>query len=348
MTMRGTFRGRRPADLDATKLRLVREAIQDNIEESVPGGRKAEPSPRFILPMLMTTAFLIASLVYLSVPSTMDPHVGVAAASPSRATSAEPAALSAGARTRDGDALAVAPRRLSRAVLPLSVRTIVLDAGHGGTQAGAMSDSGVSEKEITLDIALRLRRLLEDAQFEVLMTRETDTTLSLERRVGFANVSRADLFVSIHVNWIPYRQIRPLETYFAGPTDDPAALRLASVENRDAGYSLAAYRRLLEKVYIDARRDESRALARSLNAALYRSLSEANPELENRGVKTAPFAVLVGTEMPAVLVEVSCLSNEADVRLLTMADYRDRIALALLRGIRTYATGLDGVGGKES
>jgi N-acetylmuramoyl-L-alanine amidase len=325
---------RRPADLDATKLRLVREAIQQNISRPILARRKLEPPPRFVLPVLMATTFLIASLVYLSIPSAMDPRVGVAAASPSRVRSVEP--------TRS------APRRLSRAVLPLSVRRIVLDPGHGGAQIGAVSDSGVSEKEITLDIALRLRRLLQDGLFEVLMTRETDTTLSLERRVAFANSSRADLFVSIHVNWIPLRQIRPLETYFAGPTDDPAALRLASMENRDSGYSLAAYRRLLEKIYIDARRDESHALAGTLNTELFRSLSQITPELENRGVKTAPFAVLVGTEMPAVLVEVSCLSNEADVRLLTMADYRDRIAMALLRGIRSYATDLDGVGRKES
>jgi N-acetylmuramoyl-L-alanine amidase len=211
-----------------------------------------------------------------------------------------------------------------------------------------MSDSGVTEKEITLDIALRLRQLLEDAQFEVLMTRETDVTLSLERRASFANSNHADLFVSIHVNWIPYRQVRPLETYFVGPTDDPATLRLASVENHDSGYPLAASRRLLAKIFSDARREESQALAQRLNAELYRSLREVNPALENRGVKTAPFAVLVGTEMPAILVEVSCLSNEADVDLLTTADYRDRIAEALLRGIRSYANGLAGVGGKES
>ena len=346
--MLGTSRGRRPADLAATKLRLVREAIQQNIQEPFLVGRKAEVPPRFVLPKLMATSFLIAGLVYLSMPSAADPRPGVAAASPSEANSAQRVATAARVRSSGADVLFAAPRRLSRAVLPLSVRKIVLDAGHGGTQFGAMSDSGVSEKEITLDIAFRLRRLLEDARFEALMTRETDETLSLERRVAFANSSRADLFLSIHVNWIPSRQIRPLETYFAGPTDDPAVLRLASAENRDSGYSLAAYRRLLEKVYIDARRDESHALARSLNTDLYRSLSEVNPELENRGVKTAPFAVLVGTEMPAVLVEVSCLSNEADVRLLTMADYRDRIAMALLRGIRSYASGLDGVGRKES
>jgi N-acetylmuramoyl-L-alanine amidase len=232
-------------------------------------------------------------------------------------------------------------------VLPLSVRKVVLDPGHGGTQFGASSDSGVAEKEITLDIALRLRRLLQEAQYEVLMTRETDVTLSLEQRTAFANSNHADLFVSIHVNWIPQRQVRPLETYFAGPTDDPAVVRLASVENRDTGYSLAAYRRLLDKIYFDTRRDESHALAKSLNAELYRSLSEVNPDLENRGVKTAPFAVLVGTEMPAILVEVACLSNEADVDLLTRADYRDRVAAALQRGIRSYANGLDAVGRKE-
>jgi N-acetylmuramoyl-L-alanine amidase len=278
-------------------------------------------------------AFLIASLVYVGLPSKVPSRGWVASADTRGSISIE--------------SPVPVPRRLDRAVLPLSVRRIVLDPGHGGTQHGARSDSGVSEKEITLDIALRLRRLLTNSSFEVLMTRETDATISLEQRVLFANTNRGDLFVSIHVNWIPRRQVRPLETYYVGPTDDPAALLLASTENRDSGYSLAAYRGLLERIYIDARRDESHALAKSVNTELYRSLSEVNPGLENRGVKMAPFAVLVGTEMPAILAEVSCLSNEADVSLLTKADYRDKIASALLRGIRSYASALDGVGRKE-
>jgi N-acetylmuramoyl-L-alanine amidase len=308
---------------------------------------------------VLACSFLIANLVYLSMPSTVPPRVSEASAhtpkvSPVAATPPVVVTAPVIVTTRvenpapRPDAVRPTLRRPSRAVLPLSVRRIVLDPGHGGTQAGAMSDSGVTEKEITLDIALRLRQLLEDAQFEVLMTRETDVTLSLERRASFANSNHADLFVSIHVNWIPYRQVRPLETYFVGPTDDPATLRLASVENHDSGYPLAASRRLLAKIFSDARREESQALAQRLNAELYRSLREVNPALENRGVKTAPFAVLVGTEMPAILVEVSCLSNEADVDLLTTADYRDRIAEALLMGIRSYANGLAGVGGKES
>jgi N-acetylmuramoyl-L-alanine amidase len=334
-------------DLEAIKLRLVREAIRHNIVGSARSRTRPKVRPRFVLPLGVASAFLVASLLYLSMPSAMVPPVSV--------TSAHPPALGA-ARATGPVANPVAesglfrplPRRLSRTVLPLSVRRIVLDPGHGGEQPGAYSHSGVAEKEITLDIALRLRRLLQAARFEVLMTRETDMTLSLERRAAFANNSHADLFVSIHVNWLPQREVRPLETYFVGPTDDPATLRLASIENRDSGYSLAAYRRLLDKIYFDTRRDESHALAKSLNAELYRSLSEVNPELKNRGVKTAPFAVLVGTEMPAILVEVSCLSNEADVELLTSADYRDRVAAALLRGIRSYAHGLDDVGRKES
>jgi N-acetylmuramoyl-L-alanine amidase len=236
-----------------------------------------------------------------------------------------------------------APRRLGRGVLPLAVKRIVIDPGHGGDQQGAVSDSGVAEKQITLDIGLRLRPLLEAAGFEVMMTRETDRRLSLEERVAFANEHHADLFVSIHVNSIPRREIRPLETYYVGPTDDPAALRLAGVENRESGYSLSDYRRLLEKVYLDARRNESHALAAAVNGTLYQALSRVNPGLENRGVKTAPFIVLIGTAMPAILVEVSCLSNKDDVGLLTQDDYRERVAVALMRGIRSYSSDLNGI-----
>jgi N-acetylmuramoyl-L-alanine amidase len=160
---------------------------------------------------------------------------------------------------------------------------------------------------------------------EKVMTRHGDETLPLEKRVAFANDNNADLFVSIHVNWMEPREIRPLETYYVGATNDPAVIKLASIENRDSGYSLADYRRLLEKIYLDTRRDESHRLAKIINTELYQSLSQINPELENRGVKMAPFAVLVGTQMPAVLAEVSCLSNEDDVKLLTNDDYREKI-----------------------
>jgi N-acetylmuramoyl-L-alanine amidase len=221
--------------------------------------------------------------------------------------------------------------------VPLSIKRIVIDPGHGG-EPGAISASGLTEKEITLDVALRLRRLMEKESVEVLLTRQTDQLVPLDKRVAFANENKADLFVSIHVNSVEPRSLRVLETYYVGATDDPETLRLASIENKDSGYSLADYKKILEKIYVDARHDESRALARTIQAQLYRTLKPTNPVLENRGVKTAPFVVLIGTQMPAILVEISCLSNEEEAQLLTKEDYRENIALALLQGIRNYAS----------
>jgi N-acetylmuramoyl-L-alanine amidase len=239
------------------------------------------------------------------------------------------------------------PRPVDRAAIPLSVKTVVIDAGHGG-EPGTTGASGITEKEITLDVALRLRRLLKNAPFKVLLTRETDRMMPLEKRVGFANENKADLFLSIHVNWMEPHSIRGLETYYVGPTDDPATLKLASRENKDSGYSLSDYKKILEKIYVDARRHESRALARTVQSQLFHALKETNPELENRGVKTAPFVVLIGTQMPAILVEVACLSNEDEAELLTKEDYRENIAVALARGIHKYANTLKSADRKGS
>ena len=197
-------------------------------------GRAPRATPT--LPLAVAGCLLIAGLVYLSLPSGVGSRVPIASAyhpGPGRAEAAP-----ARDRVAPPDIPDAAPRRLARAVLPLPIRRIVIDAGHGGIQTGTVADSGASEKEITLDLALRLRRLLQDAGYEVLLTRESDVTMSLEQRVAFANSRRADIFVSIHVNWISRRDVRPVETYHVGPTDDPAVLKLAGAENRDSGYSL--------------------------------------------------------------------------------------------------------------
>ena len=188
---------------------------------------------------------------------------------------------------------------------------------------------------------MRLRRLLKNAPFKVLLTRDTDRQMALEKRVSFANDNKADLFLSIHVNWMEPHTIRALETYYVGPTDDPAALKLASRENKESSYSLSDYKKILEKIYVDARREESRALARTMQSQLFHALQPKNPRLENRGVKTAPFVVLIGTQMPAILVEIACLSNEDEAKLLTTEDYRENIAVALARGIRNYTSALE-------
>jgi N-acetylmuramoyl-L-alanine amidase len=239
---------------------------------------------------------------------------------------------------------ATPPSDVNLSVLPLSVKRIVIDPGHGGDQFGAISRTGLAEKDVTLDIALRLRKLIKQSGFEVLLTRDIDKKVTLADRVAFANSSKADLFISIHVNWMEPRSIQPLETYYVGASDDPQVLKLAALENHQSGYSLSEYRQLLEKVYLDVRRSESHALAETVDAQLYRSLRSLNPGLNDRGAKMAPFAVLVGTQMPAVLAEVSSLSNDEDARLLRDEQYKQKIAVSLFAGITTYAKNLSSSG----
>jgi N-acetylmuramoyl-L-alanine amidase len=327
--------------LDETKAQLLRGIVQDNIsliqDVHVKRVHRRKTRNRSLLWASLIIAVTLSSTVTLSiVPKAHAP--AVSAVSAQRDAAGDPIA-------QPGAATATAtfsqPRPIDRGTIPLAIKTVVIDPGHGG-EPGAMSESGLTEKEITLDLALRLRRLLKEAPFKVLLTRETDRSMSLDKRVSLANENKADLFLSIHVNSMEPQSIRGLETYYAGPTDDPDTLKLASRENRDSGYSLSDYKNILEKIYVDVRRDESRALAYTVQNQLFRSLKERNPELENRGVRTAPFVVLIGTQMPAILVEIACLSNEDEAELLTVEDYRENIALALAKGIRSYAAALAG------
>lgn len=322
--------------VEQTKHRLLRQAVQENVEGARGPRPRARRRRRGALSLWLWSSFLIATLVYVLAPGRV---VSTSSTSSTADTKIEstPPPLPVAEISLEPEAPLPQPRPLNRAVVPLSIKRIVIDAGHGGRDTGAVADTGLSEKDVTLDIATRLGRLVNNDPFEVLLTRQDDRTVSLAKRVEFANSSRADLFVSIHVNWLEPRSIRALETFYVGPTEDPAVMKLASLENRDSGYSLADYRRILEKVYIDERRDDSRELAKSIHAELYRELKQLNPKLENRRVKTAPFAVLIGTQMPAILAEVSCLSNGDEVKLLSNGDYREKIAVAILRGIRGYS-----------
>ena len=226
-------------------------------------------------------------------------------------------------------------------VIPLAVHRVVVDAGHGGRDGGAVLPGlGLREKDLTLDIARRLNRLLS-RDIEVVMTRTGDDAVPLSERTEIANSSGADLFVSIHVNWLPDREARGFETYYAGATRDPFLEALAAVENRDSGFSVADSRRLLDGIYSDVRRQESRRLAEWVSDALFDTLKTSNPQVVDRGVMRAPFVVLVATDMPAVLAEVACISNDREARLLGLGAYRQRIAEALYRAISGYARELN-------
>ena len=324
------------ATVDETKSRLLRGVVQDNIYALQGVTLQRRRRRKFFVKPWWLAGLLLVGTAYFLRPAALVSTARVPAPIANQATAAVHSEQSA-----ESAAPLANPRPIDHGTIPLAIKRIVIDPGHGG-EPGAISAAGVTEKEITLDVALRLRRLLADSPYEVLLTRQTDRLISLDKRVAFANENKADLFVSIHVNWIEPRTLRALETYYVGPTDDPATLKLASMENKDSGYSLSDYKKILEKIYVDARHDESRALAKTIQTNLYRALKPVNPVLENRGVKSAPFVVLIGTQMPAILVEICCLSNADEVKLLTKDDYRESIALALVQGIHGYARSLNG------
>jgi N-acetylmuramoyl-L-alanine amidase len=227
-------------------------------------------------------------------------------------------------------------RSLPAGALGLGVRRIVLDAGHGGAHPGTASATGLVEKEVTLDLADRARRLLLERGFEVVMTRAVDHTVSLKDRAATANQQRGDIFVSIHLNSLGPTTGHGIETFYLGPGQIPEHDAIAATENEHSGYSLADMRTLLDGIYVDARRDESKRLAQSVQRAIVKRLGKTDPKVDDRGVKTAPFVVLVATEMPAILAEVSCLSDADEAERLGTAAHRQAIAEALVNGIQGF------------
>jgi N-acetylmuramoyl-L-alanine amidase len=246
-------------------------------------------------------------------------------------------ALSPGLALSPGRATFPAPRPLAPVTGALAVRKIVVDPGHGGTDSGARGPGDVWEKDVTLAIARELASLLEEATYDVVMTRRGDAFVSLRERARFANTARGDLFLSIHVNSVTSQDCHAVETYYLGPADDPRAERIASAENRDSGYQLADFRRLLEGVYVHVQQSESRLLAQAVQQELVSVLGNTNPAIRDKGVRSAPFLVLVATESPGILAEVSCMSNEAEAARLADPAHRQRIARALFLGVHAYA-----------
>ena len=328
--------GMRRATVDRVKRRLLAQAVADNLE-TIRGGpprtlRTSHRAARIWLrraPLLLIPLALIASTWFTAAPGQHDTIARAAVVPLLPAPHAKPPA---GQPTVDSLA------RVDAAAFPLAVRRVVIDAGHGGADPGATSILRLAEKDVTLDVAARLKALLEANGFEVVVTRKADHLIPLRDRARLANDSSSDIFVSIHVNSIvKHTASHGVETYYLGPTSDPSLTRLAADENRVSGYSLADLRKLLDGVYADARRSESQRLAAAVQRRLFENLQRVDPGLENWGVKRAPFIVLVATDMPAILAEVGCMSNDREATMLGKAEYRQQIALALFRGIRAYA-----------
>jgi len=224
----------------------------------------------------------------------------------------------------------------------LTVRTVVIDAGHGGTDPGASGSEGLQEKTITLDVASRLGRRLESEHgLKVIQTRETDEYLSLRERAELTNASEADLFVSIHVNYFPSEPVYALETFYFGAEADGSALRLAELENQNSDYSVAEFNRMIGSLGNQVKLQESRRLARAVQSSLLRNTRMLNEEVDDWGIKSAPFVVLIGVDAPSILAEIGVISNEDEEARLATPEYREQLALFLEEGVVNYLRSLN-------
>jgi N-acetylmuramoyl-L-alanine amidase len=224
--------------------------------------------------------------------------------------------------------------------LGLGVSRIVIDAGHGGHDPGARG-KGVTEAELVLDVALRLETLLHKVPgVEVILTRRADDFIALPERTAIANREGADLFLSIHANASPNPQARGIETYFLNFANNVSAAAVAARENATSTLAMGELPDFVKAIATSNKVDESRDFATHVQRSMSERLKASNRTLKDLGVKQAPFVVLIGATMPAVLAEISFVTNAQEAKLLKSNPYRQRIAESLFNAIRKYQTSL--------
>jgi N-acetylmuramoyl-L-alanine amidase len=229
----------------------------------------------------------------------------------------------------------------------LKVGRIVLDPGHGGHDTGTIGPTGLMEKDLSLDLAMRLGKRIQEQLpgVEVVYTRTEDVFVPLEARTALANQVKADLFLSIHANASRDRSARGVETYYLSFATSSDAMEVAARENALSQSSLHELQDLIRKIANHDKIEESRELATAVQTALAGRLQRYSRYMKDRGVKRAPFVVLIGAQMPSVLAEVSFLSNPRDEAALKQAEHRERVVEGLYNGIESYLQSLNSLGG---
>ncbi len=228
--------------------------------------------------------------------------------------------------------------------LGLGVSRVVIDAGHGGHDPGAMG-SKITESEITLDVALRLEKLLKaEPGFEVVLTRSTDVFIPLEERTAIANRQQADLFLSIHVNSSRRKEAHGIETYHLNFASNPEAEAVAARENAGAAQTMNHLPEIVKAIALNNKLDESRDFAHMVQESMVGRLKAPNGNMRDLGVKQAPFVVLIGAGMPSVLAEIGFINNQSEVALLRTGPYRQKVAEALFDAVKKYQKTLKSVG----
>ena len=224
--------------------------------------------------------------------------------------------------------------------LGLKLSRVVIDAGHGGHDTGTIGPSGYAEKDLVLDVAARLKQLIEAGLgAEVVMTRTDDSFVPLEARTAIANQQASDLFISIHANSSRVQSVRGVETFFLNFTSSREALETASRENAASERTIHELQDLVKKIMLRDKLEESRELAEHIQ----HSMAARKGSGADRGIKQAPFVVLIGANMPSILAEVCFISNPQEERLIKTAQHRQAIAESLFEGVRSYAESLSGL-----
>jgi len=240
--------------------------------------------------------------------------------------------------TRDGQAT------LTRA-LGLKIGRIVIDAGHGGHDTGTIGPTGLMEKDLCLDVALRLGKIVQQKLpgADVVYTRPDDTFVPLEDRTRIANEAKADLFISIHANSSHDSQARGIETYYLNLKGSAEAMEVAARENASSSDGVHDLEDLVKRIARTEKIDESKEFAQDVQESLSRSVAKSNRQIKNRGVRKAPFVVLIGAGMPSILTEISFLSNPADEKMLKQPEHRQRVAEGIYQGVAGYLQSMNSV-----
>jgi N-acetylmuramoyl-L-alanine amidase len=240
--------------------------------------------------------------------------------------------------TRDGQST------LTR-TLGLKIGRIVIDPGHGGHDTGTIGPTGLMEKDLCLDVALRLGKIIEQRLpgADVVYTRSDDTFVPLEERTNIANQAKADLFISIHANSSRDHAARGIETYYLNLKGSAEAMEVAARENATAQGGVHDLQDLVLKIARTEKIDESKELAEDIQDSLSRRIQKTSKPVKNRGVRKAPFVVLIGADMPSILSEISFLSNPADEQLLKKPEQRQKVAEGLYQGVASYLESMNSV-----
>jgi N-acetylmuramoyl-L-alanine amidase len=228
--------------------------------------------------------------------------------------------------------------------LGLGVRKVVIDPGHGGKDPGAVGPSGVKEKDVVLGIAKRLQEKIKaKLNLVAILTRSSDRFLPLEERTALANTQKADLFVSIHTNAHKNRRIYGLSTYILNVATDEEAARVAAFENAVSAKRISDLEKILNDLMLNSKINESSRLADAVQQGLIKGLPRSYSKIKDLGVKQAPFYVLIGAQMPSIMVEVSFITNRWEEKRLASAAYQEAVAEGILRGIKSYIRQIEAV-----